>query len=139
MTEALPGQKITDAFDQFIPPGSLFQGKRCLIRELALFLRKMHERGVTHRDLKGPNILVQEGGPWRYHLYLVDLDGVHLGSVSWRRQVKNLARLARTFVHHPAVTRTDYLRFLKTYLGPPGADTWKEFWGEAAAMMRPSK
>lgn len=139
LTETLQGDRMTDLLDRFVPPGPSFHEKRCLIREVALFLRWMHERGVAHRDLKGPNILVREGGPGRYHLSLVDLDGVQLGLVSRRRRVKNVARLARAFARHPALTRTDHLRFLKAYLGPSEGRKWREFWSDADSIMRRGK
>ncbi|MFN4258803.1 MAG: lipopolysaccharide kinase InaA family protein [Gemmataceae bacterium] len=64
-------------------------------------------------------------------VWLIDLVGV---SRHWRlpygRRVQNLARLHASFHQHPGLTRTDKLRFLRTYLqwGLRGQDGWKNWW-----------
>ena len=48
--------------------------------------------------------------------------------------MRNLARLNASFVHVPAVTRTDRLRFLRAYLvwGLHGSAGWKDWWNGVA-------
>jgi hypothetical protein len=50
--------------------------------------------------------------------------------LSRRRRVQNLARLHASFASHPALTRTDKLRFLRVYLqwGLFGREHWKSWW-----------
>jgi hypothetical protein len=48
--------------------------------------------------------------------------------------VRNLARLHASFRDHPALSRTDKLRFLRAYLGWRwhGKPGWKEWWRRIA-------
>ncbi|MBV9124151.1 MAG: phosphotransferase [Planctomycetes bacterium] len=65
--------------------------------------------------------------------WLIDLVGVtRHGRVSRRRRLRNLARLHVSFFRHPALTRTDKLRFLRVYLqwGLRGKQGWKSWWRE---------
>jgi hypothetical protein len=52
--------------------------------------------------------------------------------------VRNLARLHASFFETAAITRTDKLRFLRTYLqwGLFGRDGWKRYWGEIEAATK---
>jgi len=102
-----------------------------LIDTLARWIRLMHERGVSHRDLKAANILVNSGGECQF----IDLVGVRLQrNVRRRLRVRDLARLNASFVSMAEVSRTDRLRFLRVYLlwGLRGSAGWKEWWREAA-------
>jgi tRNA A-37 threonylcarbamoyl transferase component Bud32 len=103
------------------------------IDKLAALVRELHRRRLSHRDLKAPNILVtQEGGPGTpFSFVLIDLVGLRSPRrLSWRRRVRDLARLHASFYRHPALTRTDKLRFLRVYLqwGLFGRDRWKRWW-----------
>src|SRR5262249_26115772 len=107
---------------------------RGLIDQAARLAARLHERGLTHRDLKAANLLVSPA-PWSptlperpelarataadgaAHVWFVDLVGVRRpGKVPRARRVRDLARLAASFVGHPALTATDRLRFLRGYL-----------------------
>src|SRR5260370_42021977 len=66
-------------------------------------------------------------------VWLIDLVGVKRHRrLSRRRRVQNLARLHASFFHSTALTRTDKLRFLRTYLhwGLFGRDGWQRWWRE---------
>jgi len=89
---------------------------------LARFVRKLHDLGVYHNDLKGHNILVErrtdsdvpeDGGRWTF--YLVDLDGLRFGRVSERRRLKNLAQLDVTVPDQ--LTAEHRRRFMAEYFG----------------------
>lgn len=101
---------------------------RAVVEPLARLLRAMHDRGVSHRDLKAPNILLAHGT----EPVLIDLVGVRTGvRPTVRRRAKDLARLNASFVTAPAgLTRTDRLRFLLVYLraGPDLGADWKTWW-----------
>jgi serine/threonine protein kinase len=107
---------------------------RQLTRSLARLIRTLHERSLSHRDLKAANILIlgQPDDP-NPELTLIDLVGVDLRyPVPRRRIVQNLARLFLSLQETPNRTRSDYLRFLKSYLpwARTGGDTWKSLWRE---------
>jgi tRNA A-37 threonylcarbamoyl transferase component Bud32 len=84
---------------------------RELLHRLARLVRRMHERGVWHRDLKANNVLVRGDELW-----VVDLDRVDfLREVPRAGRVENLAQL-NAAVGAPA-TRADRLRFFLAYAG----------------------
>jgi tRNA A-37 threonylcarbamoyl transferase component Bud32 len=84
---------------------------RGLLWRLARVVRRMHFRGVFHKDLKANNVLVRDGIVW-----VIDLDRVEFGSTVAREDcILNLAQL-NAAVGAP-VTRTDRLRFFFAYAG----------------------
>ena len=84
---------------------------RDLIWRLALLVRRMHWRGVFHRDLKANNVLARGDDLW-----VIDLDRVDfMREVPRPDRVLNLAQL-NAAVGAPA-TRTDRLRFFLAYAG----------------------
>ena len=92
----------------------------------------MHDRQVSHKDLKAPNILVTPAGD----PVLIDLVGVTTGrAVPEPQRVRELTRLAASFVDSPAVTRGDRLRLLAAYLGANRGD-WKSWWACVASGVR---
>jgi len=98
---------------------------------IARILRAMHDRGVSHRDLKAANILLERGTEPAF----IDLVGVRLGSpAGFRQRAKELARLNASFLADAAVTRSARLRFLLTYLnaGDPRIGDWRKWWKEIA-------
>jgi serine/threonine protein kinase len=97
---------------------------------LARLVRELHGRGLSHRDLKAPNLLTAVD-PDDHRLWLIDLVGVRRRHrVSGRRRALDLARLHTSFRDHPLVTRTEKLRFLRIYLnwGLRGKTGWKAWW-----------
>jgi serine/threonine protein kinase len=127
-TAARSGVTVRDIFRGYDKLGYRFHEKRILLDQLARLLRTMHARGVAHRDLKGSNIMAQATPGGTYDLSIVDFDGIRLGPVSQRRRIKNLARAAVECHRHSCFTRTDRLRFLKTYLGSQEVKRWKPLW-----------
>ena len=94
---------------------SLQSGSREIAEKLARTLRAMHDRGVSHRDLKAPNILLAHGT----EPMLIDLVGVRTRAhLSVAKRARELARLNASFVNDPTVTRSDRLHFLLAYLAP---------------------
>ena len=106
---------------------------RAWSERLARVVRSMHDRGVSHRDLKAPNVMLENAAtdPANATPVLIDLVGVRAGAseVSFARRAKELARLNASFLTTPHVTRTERLRFLRAYLrtGARQAD-WKTWW-----------
>ena len=94
---------------------------------LARLLRAMHDRGVSHRDLKAANVLLGRGS----EPMLIDLVGVRTCvRLSDTQRAKELARLNVSFLESAAVSATDRLRFLRTYLaaGVGFQVDWKSWW-----------
>lgn len=134
-----------------LPAGEFRHTLRWHIEQLARLLRQMHARHLAHRDLKGANLLVRaDDAGWTgagqaalpaSPFCFIDLVGVSRGRrLARSRRVKNLARLHASFCHDPRVTRTDKLRFLRTYLqwGLRGRHGWKDWWRaiEAATQTK---
>jgi tRNA A-37 threonylcarbamoyl transferase component Bud32 len=104
---------------------------RLRLDQVGRLVCSLHHRQMSHRDLKAGNLLLTSAG-----VSLIDLVGV----VSYRRlsrarRVQNLARLNASFHQSPQLTRTDRLRFLRTYLqwGLFGPSGWKRWWRDVAA------
>jgi serine/threonine protein kinase len=96
------------------------------VEQIARLVRELHRRQLSHRDLKAGNLLVTQEGVW-----LIDLVGVMpMRKLSEARRLQNLARLHASFYRNPLVTRTDKLRFLRTYLewNLFGREGWKHWW-----------
>ncbi len=118
---------------------------RRLADQLGRLLRALHDRQLSHRDLKAANILVSPRGKNPgisdevVQLTLIDLVGLE----RWRRlphsrRVQNLGRLHASFHCHPKLSRTDKLRFLRAYLrwGLFGKKDWKAWWRQIARATR---
>jgi tRNA A-37 threonylcarbamoyl transferase component Bud32 len=108
---------------------------RGLIDRIAHLLASLHQRRLSHRDLKAANLLagnvsgLASGG--EIAICFIDLVGVRRPLKLRRsRRVQNLARLNASFLHHPGLTRSDRLRFLRVYLrwGLRGRIGWKRWW-----------
>jgi tRNA A-37 threonylcarbamoyl transferase component Bud32 len=122
-----------------------------LIDVVARLVAGLHARRLSHRDLKASNLLVSPaawspcaerheaaaapvmgGAP---QVWFIDLVGVRRHRrLSRRRRVQNVARLAASFLGHPALTDADRARFLRAYLGWEGGDR-KAWWREIAAAV----
>jgi hypothetical protein len=139
ITEAVPDSlSLKEYLNQVVaaqPRHTQRQLVRYLVAQLARMLRKMHDRNISHRDLKGANFLVAPAHAADDHpqVLLIDLAGVQI----WRRlpafrRMQNLARLLVSLQTSALITRTDYLRFLRAY--EPGGlrrrATWKVLWSE---------
>lgn len=104
---------------------------RHVIDQAARLICELHRRNLSHRDLKAANLLVAQSDSAATAVWLIDLVGVHLyRRLRRKRRVQNLARLNASFHNSTALTRTDRLRFLRTYLqwGLRGRGGWKRWW-----------
>jgi tRNA A-37 threonylcarbamoyl transferase component Bud32 len=99
---------------------------------LARLVRALHERSLSHRDLKSSNILIHLGAVESSEPFsLIDLSGVRLmNPVPFKRRIQNLARLSVSLSAVPGRTRTESLRFLRAYLpwGLSPLSDWKNVW-----------
>lgn len=139
---------ITQRFDQPLPLISLFQKglsntpnetskiKNELLQQGAHILRRMHGRGVRHRDLKAANILVQKRLNGKNHLYLIDLDSARIKrEITDKDRTKDLARLNASLLDTTIFSTPDRLRFLQYYLDVQRTRDQKvrEYWKEIVA------
>jgi tRNA A-37 threonylcarbamoyl transferase component Bud32 len=138
----LLAEKIPDAVDLHIFLARLSQVNaaerrdhlRRQVDQLASLVHELHRRQLSHRDLKAGNLLAAQGKIW-----LIDLVGVRqYHKLTRNRCVQNMARLHASFHQHPCLTRTDKLRFLRTYLrwGLRGNTGWKEWWQQIEAATQ---
>ncbi|MEA2102087.1 MAG: lipopolysaccharide kinase InaA family protein [Thermodesulfobacteriota bacterium] len=64
------------------------------VKTLGTYIRRLHERGILHTDLKGENLLMDKDR----NIYLIDLDRLgRKSSVNIRTRIKNLSYLNASF------------------------------------------
>ena len=99
----------TNVFEHLRGHGRL---PRVVLVRLAEMIAHLHGQGLSHRDMKGTNILLDEQlRPW-----LIDLDGMRrIRKTRVKRISFDLSRLASDFVPYPALLRFGGMRFLKLY------------------------
>jgi len=107
---------------------------------LASLVRTLHERSLSHRDLKASNILIRiNPEDQAVELSLIDLVGVSLRHpLPWDRRIQNLARLSLSLNVVSGRTRTDALQFLRAYLpwGLSPRNDWKGLWKSVEIAIR---
>jgi tRNA A-37 threonylcarbamoyl transferase component Bud32 len=159
-------EKVPDAVDlhEFVdrlmgrPAAERLPRLRRLVDQVGRLASLLHERHLSHRDLKAANLLVSPaaavvtgrgiaplaagsaaGEKGSDHVWFIDLVGARRhGKLSRGRRVQNLARLHASFHADPGVTRTDKLRFLRVYLrwGLRGRYGWKRWWRQVEEATR---
>ncbi|MDX1777943.1 MAG: lipopolysaccharide kinase InaA family protein, partial [Thermodesulfobacteriota bacterium] len=88
--------------------------KDSFISHLAQTLRKLHDSGIYHADLKSNNILVNLDDNNTIHFYFVDLDRVHFkGQLSFEQMANNLAQINASIAD--CITPRDRLKFFRIY------------------------
>lgn len=134
---------------QSLPEHERLRWLRRLIDRVARTIRALHQRQLSHRDLKAANILARRWDappeqPSAYSqdiqnllympessVWLIDLVGVErFQKLSRSRKIQNLSRLNASFHQNDRIARTDRLRFLLVYLncGAFGRCDWKSWW-----------
>jgi tRNA A-37 threonylcarbamoyl transferase component Bud32 len=140
LTEAIPESFGVAEFFQTLWPG-MDAAARCdwlrmHLRRLALQLRRLHDAGFDHRDLKFANLLVARD-PADPRVWLLDLEGVRIWRpLPARRATQNLARINVSALVAGIGPQTERLRFLKWYLGARFAADWKGWWRRIARLSR---
>lgn len=159
LTEKVPDALDLRAFVAFLSSVSAAERQarlRRLIDRVANLLSQLHQRRVSHRDLKAPNLLVSPVAPVITSrgiaplpraleatgddaVWFIDLVGARQPRrLCHYRRVLDLARLSASFYADPRLTRTDRLRFLRTYLhwGVHGPGNWKRWWRELETVSK---
>lgn len=137
ITQALPDvvdlERIASGLLLELDPGHAREVKRALTKRVVLLCRAIEDADLFHRDFKASNILVSDWDARNAEprLWLVDLDGIHRRrfyhrDTTWRA----IMRLAASVADSHGLTRTDFLRFLRAYLGARGlwSAAWKHRW-----------
>lgn len=141
ITEALPGALDLEAHLKreyaVRAPGEWLRHKQELCGLLVREMRRLAERGFVHRDCKAQNVLIRTEPT--LHLFWIDMDGIRrAGRKAPRDAMRAILRLHVSLIGLPGLTRTDRVRFLKSYLArfgsPPG--DWKRVWRELASATR---
>jgi len=90
--------------------------RREALDAVARCVRRLHDSGLFTSDLQETNLMLDRAdGVLRIHF--VDLDGFRrVARVSWQRRRRNLVQLDRSVGRF--MSRSERLRFLRTYLGP---------------------
>jgi len=89
--------------------------KRRFVSCLAISLKRLHDSGTYHHDLKANNIMIMElQDTWDF--FYLDLDRVSFHkTITAKKKVKNLSQLNASIPH--SITYTDRLRFYQAYSG----------------------
>jgi heptose I phosphotransferase len=111
--------------------------KWALIRNIASISRRLHERGINHRDFYICHFLIdlraadEKNAYEGMHVYLIDLHRVQMRKHTPRRWIiKDIAGLFFSSMDI-GLTRRDLFRFIKTYSRKPLRDALREdqeFW-----------
>ncbi len=104
-------------FEQGLGDPKLIWHKRAIIRAVAGLARKLHAAGFHHQDFYLGHILIAPRPEGRFILYLIDLQRLKAPkTLRTSRIVKDLAQVYFSAAETDCFTRTDRLRFMKTYL-----------------------
>lgn len=119
-------------------PGAVELGRRIaegglgdpgLIRQAGELLGRLHREGLTHRDLKESNLVLDRLG----RLYLIDLDGLeYVDEVGPGRAAADLERFNRGVSRYGRVERRHRVAFLRHYCRARGAGPRALGWTEEA-------
>ena len=95
----------------------MLRGKRELIRALARYVRRLHARGLDHRDLYLCHFFLRPEEPAQ-SLRLIDLQRIKRSWGLRRRHgfIKDIAAMNYS-ADHSGISRTDRLRFALEYFG----------------------
>lgn len=105
----------------------------------ANIIRRMHDAGYDHRDMKSNNILVSEKHK-ETKMWILDLDSVkQWKKIPSSRRQQNIARFCRSSFDCSLVQSTHRLRFLKNYLGNDFSKQWKNYWRAIEKRMNSKK
>ena len=133
LTEAIPGAVDLGTFLERAhaerTPTQWVRLKHAITQQLALFVRRLQDRGFYHRDCKASNILVIEHPELK--LFWIDMDGIRAAADQPpARRMRALTRLHVSLLDIPGLTRTDRARFLIRYFARFGSapDAWRAAW-----------
>jgi tRNA A-37 threonylcarbamoyl transferase component Bud32 len=118
VTEALPGAINLTQW-------AILHEDRQMITRVAELVAKLHNQGLLHGDLAARNIIVDSiGNPW-----LIDLEALRcFKKISEQSALLDLAKLALTVRGLRSVSRSQRMRFLKSYCAHRGCGDARWWW-----------
>ena len=141
IVEAVEGERLNLFLQQWLGGSSEGEGRltageqrrlgRDVLWQMGRMLQRLHDNNFHHRDLKGPNMLVQWSQDQPPEIVLVDLDGLQrVRRLTRRKQFQGLMRLNVSLLRCPAVNHAGRLRMLLGYLRRPGGGriNFKPYW-----------
>jgi len=135
VTQAVPGSRTLEDYAATCFSGLSRSGRHTALGCLARQLRRMHDRGVRHGDLKAKNILVQTDGIKISGIRFVDLDAVKIsGSLTLHDRCRDLARLNCAFLNTALVSKPQRLCFLKAYVKTEDRSMLNKMWGRINSL-----
>ncbi|MHC4294180.1 MAG: lipopolysaccharide kinase InaA family protein [Planctomycetota bacterium] len=126
-------KRLGDAGEEVesLDPPQRRQLAREVLWQMGRLLQRLHDNNFHHRDLKGPNMLVQWSEDRSPQIVLVDLDGLQrVRRLTTRRQFQGLMRLNVSLLRCTVVNHAGRLRMLLGYLRRPGSGRihFKPYW-----------
>ena len=120
LTEAVPGESLErwlpDCYEK-MSEAERARLKPIILEELSDLVRRFHQAGFVHRDLYAAHVFIDLTPAGGVRLHLIDLQRVFRPArLKNRWRVKDLAELDYS-VPRRFASRTDRLRWLRTYLG----------------------
>jgi len=108
-------------FSRRIKENGVAESKIRFIRQFALAVKRLHQKGIFHHDLKANNVIIQN--PFLF--YFLDLDRVSFNrETTLEERVTNLAQLNAAVTD--VVTKSDRLRFYRFYSYGEECLPWKD-------------
>lgn len=119
LTKGIDNAEKLETFlpSHYTPPLDRLQidEKRALIRQVGLFARDFHSKGLNHQDFYLGHIFIR---PSDSRLFIIDLQRVHRAQrISTHDLIKDLAQICYSAGRTGVITRSDRLRFILSYLG----------------------
>ncbi|MFK8047172.1 MAG: lipopolysaccharide kinase InaA family protein [Halioglobus sp.] len=114
-TYAVPGSGITHWLRNQLSArdSSTLKKRRQLLRELGVFIGRMHATGFVHGDLRSSNVLAVEHAD-RFQFSLIDNErNVRQSPPTGKQLLKNIMQLNMLFPSD--LTRSDRLRFFRAW------------------------
>jgi hypothetical protein len=119
-------EKGADLVETWARCASDIRAKHRLIHDFARYIAQMHDCDMAIRKLTGKDIIVcGKNSPFAFSI--VDFSGVTIGPLSRRSRIEHLHGLAGAVRNDGIISKTDRLRFLRTYLGVDFEREWKTF------------
>ncbi|MEK7309558.1 MAG: lipopolysaccharide kinase InaA family protein [Planctomycetota bacterium] len=115
------GQFLMKNFSRRIKESGVLGNKIRFIKQFALAVKRLHQKGIFHHDLKANNVIIQNPDV----CYFIDLDRVSFNrETTLEERVINLAQLNAAVTD--VISKSDRLRFYRFYSYGEECLPWKD-------------